>query len=398
MKNKDKCQSPLCDVNEVLNKCCSNNYKALEPCESDDPCAVQSNDCSCHTGTPPNKAIVDLVVLIDTSGSMQSQASAISVAAENAIQVAQKNCPTADLQVKWLGVGGHVAGTKFTQSYRDYIINNVKSSAVFSSDANDLAPHGSMEEGANACADLVHYFDWRKDACKAIFYISDEALDQGNPQDADDDAATQAAITACKTNNVSVFTHLVSEIGANNNPDTIQNYKDLATQTGGNAIIGGAGSEKQYLNLLEEVICSACGDCCKTVGPCISITWGDSACDNLETDDLEKMCITVCNCYSNITFKNLTICSIKILDAHGNAVERLPDGSLSVDAIPFGPFCFGDIPPCEKGKASCVSREFAISTRGAKAGGYQLILESVCYDIVECICADACFNFELCKS
>ncbi|RTZ64268.1 MAG: hypothetical protein DSZ29_05615 [Aquificaceae bacterium] len=397
MKNKCECQSSLCDVNEVLNKFCSNNYNALEPCKSDDPCALQSNDCSCNTGSPHNKAVVDLIVLIDTSGSMKSKASAISAAADKAIKMAQKNCPT-DLRVEWLGVGGTFPGTKFDQTYRDYIINNVNPNPSFSSDAVDIKPHGSREEGANACADLANYFGARQGACQAIFYISDEALDQGNPQDAADDTATQDAIAACNANNVSVFAHLASGMGADSNVNTIKNYQDLTTQTGGKAVIGGSGSEKQYLKLLEEVICSACGDCCKTIGPCISITWGDSKCDTLETDDLEKMCITVCNCYSNITFKDLTICSIKILDANGNAVERLPDGSLSVDAIPFGPFCFGDIPPCEKGKASCISREFAISTRGAKAGGYQLILEGVCYSIVECICADACFNFELCKS
>ncbi len=398
MKKKYKCQSSLSDVNAVLNKSCSNNHNALEPCQSDDPCALQSNDCSCNTGTPHNKAVVDLVVLIDSSNSMQSKAGAISDAADNAIKMAQKNCP-ADLRVEWLGVGGTWGGTKFNQKYRDYI-NQLPQPPipVFTSDVNDTEPHGSREEGANACTDIAKYFDWRADACRAIFYISDEALDQGNPQNAADNFATQSAITTCNANNVSVFTHLVHGTSASSNLGTIQNYQDLATQTGGNAVIGGSGSEKQYLELLEEVICSACGDCCKTIGPCISITWGDSKCDSLETDDLEKMCITVCNCYSNITFKDLKICSIRILDANGNAVERLPDGSLSVDAIPFGPFCFGDIPPCEKGKASCVSREFAISTRGAKAGGYQLILEGVCYDIVECICTNACFNFELCKS
>ncbi|MEI9853027.1 MAG: hypothetical protein WDN24_21700 [Sphingomonas sp.] len=53
----------------------------------------------------------------------------------------------------------------------------------------------------------------------------------------------------------------------------------------------------------------------------------------------------------------------------GGEVPGLPDGTPSVQVVPLGPVCFGDIPPCRDETPGCVSREFVVRTRGARGGG-----------------------------
>jgi hypothetical protein len=173
---------------------------------------------------------------------------------------------------------------------------------------------------------------------------------------------------------------------------------------GGYAETGGFPSPELYEKLIEKAICN-CGEGCTTVDqpevkPCISISWGDSVCDGLETDDFEILCISVCNCYSNIAFNNFTIGRIEVTDSDsdGNAVANLPDGTPSVQAVPIGPICFGVIEPCEEGEASCINREFIINTRGAKDGEYKVILHGICFDVNFNYHQDSCFDFKLCKS
>lgn len=48
---------------------------------------------------------VDLIIAIDTSGSMQDEAVGLSQAAAGAIETAQSSCPS-DLRVVWLGLEG----------------------------------------------------------------------------------------------------------------------------------------------------------------------------------------------------------------------------------------------------------------------------------------------------
>jgi hypothetical protein len=101
------------------------------------------------------------------------------------------------------------------------------------------------------------------------------------------------------------------------------------------------------------------------VKPCISVSWGDSRCDCMETDDVEVFCITVCNCYTNVTFQDLTIAWVQVVGPAG-PVPTLPDGTPSVQIRPRGPLCFGDIEPCRDNRGTCVSRELVLIARGAK--------------------------------
>jgi hypothetical protein len=169
----------------------------------------------------------------------------------------------------------------------------------------------------------------------------------------------------------------------------------------------------QKVNLLPRINCDclhdgpeADSDCrciCHAIElpdiePCISIRWGDSKCDCIETDDVEVLCITVCNCYSNVAFNNLTIGHILITDMAGNPVPLLPDGTPSVQALPSGPICFGDIGPCkESGRPTCVSRELVLYTRGAVGQDYLLSFEGVCFTISYQSQSKQCFIVTLCR-
>ena len=61
------------------------------------------------------------------------------------------------------------------------------------------------------------------------------------------------------------------------------------------------------------------------IHPCISVRWGDSPCDCIETDDVEVACVTVCNCYSNFTFSDLSIGQILVTDLL-ETLPKNPDG------------------------------------------------------------------------
>jgi hypothetical protein len=132
--------------------------------------------------------------------------------------------------------------------------------------------------------------------------------------------------------------------------------------------------------------------------PCISVKWGDSRCDRLETNDVEVLCVTVCNCYSNVTFSNLSIGRIGVTDMAGNPVPLLPDGTPSVQIFPSGPICFGSLGPCKSpNQPSCVSRELVLYTRGAIGKDYHLSFEGICFSIVHHFEAEKCFVISLCQ-
>jgi hypothetical protein len=128
------------------------------------------------------------------------------------------------------------------------------------------------------------------------------------------------------------------------------------------------------------------------IAPWTSIRWGDSKCDCIEGDDTEVMNVTVCNPYSNLTLSNLTIQQIVVVDSNGNPPALLPDGSPSVQLVPIGPYCFGDLAPC-----TCITRQFVLRLRGAVPGPYRILLRGICFDACFHGDEDDCFVFEVCK-
>lgn len=379
-------------VNQILDKRRNSKFNAATHCDH------EGEECNCTSpaGGNPNGQKTDLIVLIDTSGSMTNAAAAISDAVTKAIGIAKKQCEP-DLRLLFLGVDGVWNGTQFNQSHRDYIHSIHGTGVTLSADTGHVGL--ASEQGANAIQDLSGLADWREGACRAIFYISDEELDSLSPLNdfANETAVTNAAITAANANNVTVFAHHLTHL--RRPPQIIQNYKDLCEKTGGEFFASSVPTTREYVSLLSKIICNSCGkSVCKEIDlpklePCISVRWGDSACDCLESSDHEVMIVTVCNCYKNYALKNFTITSIELTDHDGKPAPTLPNGKPSIQAIPIGVHCFGDIEPC-----TCVSREFVIICEGANHGKYKLQLNGICYDVVHPHHRESeCFELEICR-
>jgi hypothetical protein len=392
-------------VNARLDELDSEMKNSLSPCDE------KRGRCSC-SGEGGGKKIVDLVVLIDSSGSMTSAARAVSDAASAAVAAAARECPS-DLRVTWLTVDSEkpgadpagdigditaaLAGTPFKQTHQQYL-EGIGKAGPFKQDesqpAGDITYLG--EEGGDSIADLCNFYDWRPGACRSIFYISDTALDGYSAFY--DAAATNATATAL-ANGVVLFAHKIPEL-----PDDAAKeaaYDHMTDPTGGSTYHGPVDSAK-YVELVKNAICRACGTECKEaklpeISPCITVKWGNSECDCFETDDTEIVYISVCNCYSNITLSNLHISYLEIVNEDGSAVPSLPDGTPSVQIVPIGPICFGDIGPCVEEGDNCVTRQLVVRTRGAKGGRYRLVIRGICYEVRIAQNQNDCFVLDLCQ-
>ncbi len=388
--DKDSCERIANYVDDYLTKYCQSKFNALNHCDVNRP----NSSCTKNIG---GREKVDLVILIDTSGSMSNIGVLISKAAITALE--QLNCHK-DLKITWLGIAGTFSGTNFLQTSNNYL-TKLGCTSLIKLPTTSANLDEDKEEGARTIINLSNCFDWRRGACRSIFYISDEAIHRGDDDAGDqvqDDIQTANAIDAAQANNVTVFAHYLKK---DDGSADVQNYKDLCNATGGMAFIDKTATEAKYIELLNHAICNACGSC-KTyewqkIEPCFSIAWGDSDCDCLETDDFEVLCINVCNCYNNVTFEDVKIGCLYLVDEHGRTVPNLPDGTPSVEIYPLGPICFGDLAPCEKNVPTCVSRQVILRARGAKKGKYSIRMKNICYQVSHSFSTSDCFEFELCK-
>lgn len=350
---------------------------------------------------------VDLVVIIDTSGSMSDEANSLSDAADTAIQAAQKRC-VADLRVAWFGLEGTFPGTKFDTKLRDYL----HSLGVADVDIDHRLGSLGAEDGGAAIKDVCDHFDWRPDASRAIFFLGDEPLAGALPGnywlDSEDIQAADDAIDAANNKSVKVYTYAGTGIENYFDPSTgvraEEEYSRVATATGGLAYSAASGNISEFQQILEEIICSTSGGLCGAVRlpeirPCLSLKWGDGESDRIETDDVEVLCLTATNPYTNVTFKNLTL-FLLILGPEGSLPAALPDGTPSVIIKPYSMIFLGDIAPCagnKAGESSAVSREVVLISRGAQEGTYY-IFAAYCYSVEFKLAFASVFPVELVKS
>ena len=124
--------------------------------------------------------------------------------------------------------------------------------------------------------------------------------------------------------------------------------------------------------------------------PQIHIGWGAGASDRIESEDIEKLTITVCNRYQGVTYCDFKFASIEVLKSDGSSVDILPNGRAAIEVTPIGPYHFGDIAPC-----SCKSREFILQTNMALAAEYQLKIHGLCFDAKIHKEVEVCFKFEV---
>ncbi|HIO92863.1 MAG TPA: hypothetical protein EYG68_08500 [Leucothrix mucor] len=410
MKNVKKEQAEL---ESYLSKSCGGKFNKFESCAEE-----KESDCPCSSAGESGNGKVDLVILVDSSGSMGGAWKAINDASKKLESAINEKCGaeviitrlfldtkfdgsssasgTAASSVESYGFISHEEYIRNASSYRSGAIDYMGTFET-NDPSHSGGEHAEGEEGSRGIADVSSHFPWEKNHCRSILYISDEWLDSGGGGSIGSLASIPTAVNAANSNSVTVFTHLIGS-----NTDMASHYTQLAESTGGSAHIGDSPSADLYIELVSDAACN-CGKGCveietPEIKPCISISWGDSDCDCLETDDFEILCISVCNCYSNIAFSDFTINMIEITNSDGKAIANLPDGTPSVQAVPIGPFCFGTIPPCEDGEASCVSREFVINTRGAKDGDYKVQLHGVCFNVSFDYHQETCLQFTLCKS
>ncbi|MEQ1559026.1 MAG: hypothetical protein ABL933_08850 [Methyloglobulus sp.] len=348
-------------------------------------------------GGVPSAQKVDLVILIDTSGSMSDEATGLSNAADAAVTAAKKKC-AGDLRVEYLGLSGIWIGTKFTTTLETYLTGKGVPVASLLSLGGAGDP---QENGARGIEDLAKFFDWRAGAQRAIFYLSDEGLEGGDPQDAADVSEATNAINAANAATAKVFTYAGTGIGA----ATQAEYARVATNTGGQAFVNPVASLGGFQTVLENIICASTGapGCAPAklpeLRPCFHIKWGDSNKDQIESEDFEVLCIEARNPYTNVVLKDVTVIIGVVVHKNGMPVEKLPDGTPSILLKPDAQICFGDLEVCDPtGKDDrSVSREVVLKTANAVPGDYSLLI-AVCFGIEYQQVVEERFNFTLIAS
>ncbi|MEI2579023.1 hypothetical protein [Scytonema sp. PRP1] len=199
---------------------------------------------------------VDLVIVIDTSPSMKDQAQALSNAAASAIAKAKSSCPS-DLRVVWLGIEGTWKGTNFDQTIRGYLTQKkVPESKLRGRKKGEVADAGAQEDAARAIEDISDYFDWRKDAARAIFYLGDEALEGGGDKTKQEDVnAANLAIQKAQAAGVTVHTYFGTSKSKHQEGIKTE-YARLATSTGGQSFTD-RDAISGFSGVLEKVICGS---------------------------------------------------------------------------------------------------------------------------------------------
>lgn len=207
---------------------------------------------------------VDLVIVIDTSGSMADEAKALSAALGNAVEEAKKSCPS-DLRVEFLGIEGTFAGTKFDKTVRNYLTTTAKAagSALKGRLRDSVANAGAQEDVARAVEDISSHFDWRAGAEKNIFVLGDESLEGGEMVlDAARIKACDDAIATALANGTKVHSYLGTPHVTTPYPTpadeeaNIKEYKRLALRTGGEHYIYTKGIA-DFTQVLKDTICAS---------------------------------------------------------------------------------------------------------------------------------------------
>jgi hypothetical protein len=125
--------------------------------------------------------------------------------------------------------------------------------------------------------------------------------------------------------------------------------------------------------------------------PRFYVFWGDSKCDCIE-GDTEIMVLVVYNPYRNLTLCEVEVNRVRVVDSAGNDVPKLPDGSDSIQLVPRGKYCFGDLPPC-----GIAWRQFVLRLRGAPPGSYRILIEGICFELCLHRMTEDCVTFDVCK-
>lgn len=269
---------------------------------------------------------LDLVVIIDTSGSMSDESSDLSQQIDAAIEKASAECPS-QLRATFLGIQGTWDKTKFDQSVSDYLTalgvsqGSLQARQPFK-EADGIDHAGNKEDLCRAVIDVSNYFDWRDNARRAIFVLGDEGLEGGGG------TLTSAAvlknneaIAVALNAHVKVYTYQGTP---NDDPSNIdrfptlgdrdkvtKEYERLAVQTGGRSYIYTTGIANFTL-VLQEILC----DSLTPPGrPEIEKSSCATVCEQL------PLIIATVNTLAEIINKTIDACCSKEPDKHHDVVK-----------------------------------------------------------------------------
>ncbi|EMD6371370.1 TPA: VWA domain-containing protein [Morganella morganii] len=214
---------------------------------------------------------LDLVIIIDTSGSMSDESADLSREIDAAIEKAAARCPS-QLRATFLGIQGTWTGTKFDQSVSDYLTGKgVPESALQArrpfTEADGRNHAGNKEDLCRAVIDASKYFDWRPGARRAVFVLGDEGMEGGGGTLTNAAIAKNSeAIDAAQRYGVKVYTYQGTPDDRPENPDRFpsiaerdkvtKEYQRLAEQTGGRSYIYTTGIAN-FLLVLQEILCDS---------------------------------------------------------------------------------------------------------------------------------------------
>lgn len=218
----------------------------------------------------PASSVIDLVVLVDGSGSMSTHAATLRGVIDEGIEQASKQCGNSPKRVEFLtvdfdglhdGIQGNFASSGYV-SHQSYLMGT-GNPGPFAEDAGGAKLGAVAEEGADAIADLASMFDWTEGSCRSILYVSDTLLDGNTPSAgaiARAEAAIDNAITVCNQNDVTVFAHYLKNQseGGFDTAVAANQYDRLCDGTGGRAETNADPGSVTYTELLAEAICGAC--------------------------------------------------------------------------------------------------------------------------------------------
>lgn len=256
---------------------------------------------------------LDLVVVIDTSGSMSDEAGDLSKQIDATIEAASAKCPS-HLRATFLGIEGTWPNTKFDQSASEYLIKrgvserDLQARVPFKeADGRDHA--GNKEDLCRAVIDISKHFDWRDDARRAIFVLGDEGMDGGGGiLTRAAIAKNNEAISVAQDLGIKVYTYQGTPDDSLTNLDRFptladrdnvtREYERLAKETDGLAYIYTTGIANFSL-VLQEILCDSLTPPVKTdrrFAEC------DSVCENL------PLIINTVNTLSDIIKKTIDSC------------------------------------------------------------------------------------------
>ncbi len=278
-----------------------------------------SNLSQIVTGSGP--IALDIVIIIDTSGSMSDESTDLSQQIDIAIEKASASCPS-QLRATFLGIQGTWDNTKFDQTVSNYLTGlGISQSSLQArlpfKEIDGIDHAGNKEDLCRAVIDVSHYFDWRDGARRAIFVLGDEGMEGGGG------ILTNAAVLknneaifAAQNAHVKVYTYQGTP---NDDPSNIdrfptlaerdkitKEYERLALETGGRSYIYTTGIANFAL-VLQEILCDSLNppaDLNTEVSNCTSV------CEYLPT-----ILLTV-NTLAEIINKTIDSCCPKEINKH----------------------------------------------------------------------------------